>query len=279
MKRGLGGCRFVSAIMIRWISPLIIAFWLVMTVLLVRTVWFPEQSGLTEVHPNLVLQQFVAQKSVATELHLFDRRKQRIGTVHIATRDHGVEDNGQPRFDLLVTGRIEEPDSTGDTPPTVTWTASSEVVDGEQLSRLRFNLRIPASDVEVIMERSDDEPLMYQMTQRGRVMLSSDGGTGGGGALGPLAGMLSGMGLGLDGLTRDAGSGASGLQDALEVEARQAMIEYGGRARPGYRLTAKLLKRHGAVIEFSMAGELLRVTTDDGYLLVNPIYFGAEVSE
>ncbi len=257
---------------------MIIGFWVVMTLLLVRMVWFPERSQLAGVPPTMVWQLFVRQDSVATEMHLYNPQHERIGLVHIATREQPPDSEGRPRFDLMVNGRLEDHRQAGAAPPTMTWNASSEVVDGEELSRLRFNLRMPASDFEVSLQRSEDEPLNYTVQQAGRTLLDSSGGGTHAAMLGPAGRLLPGLGFGLDALKDGPGSGQSGQWEAaLQVDARQAMIDYGGRLRPGYRLETRLLKRHGAVLEFTEAGELLRVQTDDGHVLINPVYFGDNV--
>lgn len=257
---------------------MIIGFWVVMTFLLVRMVWFPEQSRLVEVPPSMVLQLFVRQDSVATEMHIYSPKAERIGLVHIATREQSPDSEGRPRFDLMVNGRLEDPATAGEVPPTMTWNATSEVVDGEELSRLRFNLRMPASDFEVSMQRSDDEPLNYTVKQAGRTLIDSSEPGGQAAMLGPAGRLLPGLMPGLDALGGGPAALESGQwEDALEIDARETTIEFGGRPRPGYRLQTRLLGRHGAVIEFTGAGELLRVQTDDGYLLINPVYFGDNV--
>lgn len=81
---------------------------------------------------------------------------------------------------------------------------------------------------------------------------------------GPLA-------IGMFGGLAEPGSlrAGAGLGAAMKWEARNDSLKIGHASVGGYRLEARLLDRHKAVILVSRVGEILRVELPDGIVLVN----------
>ena len=73
----------------RTAAAFVVLFWAVMTGLLLRDVYFPDESRFAEVPPKYVFDLFLKQAEVtANTLHLY-HRDQKIGHASLLTRDCG----------------------------------------------------------------------------------------------------------------------------------------------------------------------------------------------
>jgi hypothetical protein len=258
----------------RIISVVIIGFWLVMTSLLVRFVWFPEGTQFAEVPPTVVLRRYLEQSSAVNAdvntsgtLYIYHREK-KIGFANVrCTRiRHGAQD-----FMIRMEGFLDRGAVTF-TPEKVAWSLSLKLLNVEEFGELTGRVRVERTPwqtnfswqkgkrVPTITVRAPDElgisDAMIQM------MLSQ---------------AFSGATPGVPGLPAAPGTPARHGADTsgiLRIRAREKEMDFAGQKSQGHSLEFTILDRWKARAFITEAGEFVLLDLPEGYRLVEPVIHG-----
>ena len=240
----------------RFISVLIVVFWAVMTALLVREAYFPEESRFAAVPPGRVLDLFLEHQNLLNTLHLF-HEKQRIGHASFSVRQRARASEGPLVYELQATGLIEDK-NWGSGLGNVSWQMALDLTGGERPTALtlRVNLEASRTALLVLWKEGDARPF-FEVRQNG--VLSADSASVS--AMLPMLGAMSGL-------------PAGGAEGAVTVSAREGLMELAGRQRRCYVLRLAMTDAYQIKAFFTQAGEMARVDLPQDYHLLEPMMHG-----
>lgn len=268
-------------------GALIVLFWAVMTGLLVRDTYFPEESRFAEVPPALVWNLFLrhdASGAALNTLHLY-HDDQKLGHATFSVRKRGGEPSskgGQAEeeggnevtaapsdFEVSATGMIDGV-AMGRQGADVAWRIAGELAGGEHWRKVDLQTRWSATDTAatLIWKEGEMQPA-WEVRQGDELIMSSK----------TAAGMLPGAsGMVPPGLLPGfAGAGVEdGVGSALNIRAREGTMDLAGRRRKCYVLHITILGMYEAKAIFTEAGELARVDLPQGYRLLEPMIHGLD---
>lgn len=246
----------------RTISLVVTGFWLVMSSLLVRYVWFPEGSHFSDVPPPVVLRGFLEQSSslaTASSLWVF-RHDEKIGFANVRC---SRLTSGRQDYMLRIDGFLDR----GALPfadEKAVWRLSLKLLQVEKLSELKGNLRVERTPwvldfhwqqgqkaPEVNLQAPEDSPVNNPMLQ---LMLAQA--FSGGAAPGLLGGVATDPG------------------DVLRVRARESEMDFAGQKSHGHLLEFTVMDRWKARAFITEAGEFVLMDLPEGYRLVDPVIQG-----
>jgi hypothetical protein len=248
------------------LTAVLLLFWSVMTGLLMRTVYFPEQSVLAEVPVRMVLDLFLNQAVThSNTLHLYHQEK-RLGHASFHVIRSGKEVEEAPLYRMTVSGGLDAEAGEGRR-LAAGWRMEADLRDGEELEALRMDLTAAEVErtVQIRWKKGEKLPAM-EVRQGNRVVMDTKG---------ALA--MAGMGeqLGLFGGVMGFGEGAGGAPQ-VEVEAREGLMELAGRGRRCFVVRMRFFGVHEAQALFTEVGELARVDLPHGFSLKEPLIHGLE---
>jgi len=250
----------------RVLTAFLLLFWAVMTGLLMRTVYFPEQSVLAEVPVRMVLDLFLNQATAhSNTLHLYHHDK-RLGHAgfHVVKTDKAGMD--KPLYRLTVSGGLDAEGEAGRR-LAAGWRTEADLRDGVELEALQMDLTAAETERTVMLKwtKGEDLPVM-EVRQGSKVVMDTKG------AL-ALAGMGEQMGMfsGLMGLATPGGEAPK-----VTIEAREGVMDLAGRARRCFVVRLRLLDTYEALALFTEVGELARVDLPHGFSLKEPLIHGLE---
>jgi len=250
----------------RVLTAVLLLFWAVMTGLLLRNVYFPEQSVLAEVPPKLVFDLFLNQASVhSNTLHVY-HHQERLGhaSFHVIRSDKGIGEGLLYR--LTVSGGIDKEVGRGQK-VTAGWRIEADLRDGEVLEALKMDLTAADTDQTVMMRWQKEEKLPVLEVWKGNKLIMDTKG-----AL-ALAGMGNQMGL-FNSLLGLQGAGAKAPQ--VELQAREGLMDLAGRDRRCFVIRLKVFEMYEVQALFTEVGELARVDLPQGFVLKEPLIHGLE---
>lgn len=250
----------------RALSALILLFWAVMTGLLLRDTYFPDQSRFTEVPAQKVFDLFLADASTFNNtLHLY-KNDARLG--HATFTARRLQDGTQAlAYAIVATGnvRLEHLPSLPDgKAPEANFHLRGELLHAEQWRTLELEVRIPSSEIHARISWREGTSLPEVSVQRGTEALMTTE---------TLHSMLALSGVtGIPhSLTPPATSSSSSKP---MIHAREGIMDLAGKRRKCHILTASLLGNHQARAFFTEAGALARLELPDGYTLLEPLMHG-----
>ena len=264
----------------RLLSVLIIGFWLVMTGLLARRVWFPEETRFAEISPEAVLELF-ASRSEPTQLEIYDNRTM-IGKLRITPPSRAPGSQRPVRVnvdgDVRLGGALLPAPVSLDIRGRFLIGSAGELMETD----LRLSVRNPGprdrKEEPIAALRIDQDaqtPPRLRLFRGGALLIDSAAAADEkpeSGAADPLVSVL----LPLLGLTPDqfkamlpASAGPGGLP---AISARQGTFSFAAHPSfTGYLLTAASAGNtepsHKFRAYLDAAGEILRVETPVGYVL------------
>jgi hypothetical protein len=246
----------------RAFTGLVLAFWLVMTVLLVRYTYFPEGSKFAEVPPRVVMKLFLDQGAKNNAMHVyhyekkighaaFDARKVR--SIDSAPGDrvtHVIKINGLLERGML--SAVKEP---------VIWRMEARLKGMEEFEFFKAHIFMQDSGLtaDFVWNVGDRTP---------KISLSTKGGTS------PEAQMLQNL------LSQVLGSGtlpggeAAPSEDSVQLSTREGSMNIGGQKRQGFTMEIGAAETWRMKAFFTEAGELALVTLPDGYRLMEQTIYG-----
>ena len=244
----------------RIISLVVIGFWLMMTTLLVRYVWYPEGSRFSDVSPKLVLRRFLEQSSAvstAGSLWVFHRDKY-LGTANIrCTRVSKGSQNFQLRMAVFL-----EKGAVSFTDKRVSWFIDLKLVDVDQFGGLSGHVRIEGTPwiarfswqkgqrVPVItVDAPEEAGINNTMIQLMMAQAFAGGGVSGGAS--PLS--------------------AAEAEGILRVRATEREMDFAGQKSRGHLLDLTVMDRWKARVFITEAGEFVLLDLPEGYRLIEPV--------
>jgi|GEM_PF-3584279 len=258
---------------IKFFQASIVAFWLVMTVLLVRTVYFPEQTRFTRVPPAQILESFL--KSEKNYQLLIMERGSEVGHVMVssARRDGGDADN-EPAYEMVLAGKLKlKLPPSGETAmrykiellmdeTAKIHSLKLEVTPDQVRKKLRFELKPTGEGVDYCFSVDDE------------VLLASYGGVTD--ASPEIQMLLAAWGMDPSMLMKKKDEMAQGLP---EVIGRKGAVEVRGMLFSAYTLEFPIMGERGLRFCFTRYGELMQVEGLFGYEVISedlyPVVHGA----
>lgn len=251
-------------------AALAVLFWAVMTSLLIRDVYFPDESRFAEVPTSLVFDRFLKQAEVnVNTLHLY-HGSDKIGHANLTLGSSRVPGNGI-RYHWLVRGVVERLQAKGDRVD-VTWEVTG-MSDGQgEWRQMELTAKMPKqqSALKVVWTQGDKFPAV-RITREEKTVLDTQN-----------AGLLTA--LGLAGMQGGAGgdwaqalmplTGGSMKADEFHFTAREGGIELAGRERRCFLVTAPLPGGQQVRMVFAETGELARIDLPQDYRLIEPLIHG-----
>lgn len=255
---------------------LAVAFWAVMSGLLVRDIYFPEASRFAVVPPRMVMDLFLRQsESFGCTLHLY-HQQEKIGHANLQV-NRRINPRHETVYDLVAHGAVEQvmPDEQVRT-IMATWSLGCTLADAERWQNLAIKASFPQRDASMRLSWSETQPTPeVQVKQGERVLMNSQD-----------VQMLMGMGAGqesalallslMGGGMPKPGAPTAAAQEAMKLQAREGMMMLAGRQRKCFVLTLPVLGMHEVKMIFTEAGELARIDLPDDYVLLEPTIHGLQ---
>ena len=259
----------------RMISALGILFWAVMTGLLIRDTYFPEESRFAEMPPKFVLDLFLNHGDPATMLLLY-KGEDKLGRSTCTVRRQPRTPGQTEIYDLQASGLVDGK-AFGAGGSDLTWRIAGELDDGQQWRSLLFQTGWrPGEGPEgardgvaatVIWKRGGDAPT-FEVRQGGRVIMDNA----------KADSMLKGGSLPLAGLLGSSLNGGGTLANLAQVKAREGAMMLAGKRRKCYILQMQFMGLYEIKVLFTEAGELARIDLPQGYHLLEPTIHGLGAS-
>lgn len=258
----------------RILSALVMLFWAVMTGLLIRDTYFPEESRFAEVPPKFVLDLFLNHRDSATTL-LLHRNQERIGhsTIYIR-RQNEVKDETSV-YDIQASGLVEGK-SLGPSAPDFAWRISSELDAEQQWRSFIFQTgsrhesaaegeKGPREGVSATLSwmRNQATP-QFEVRQGGRVVVDSS----------QADSLLKSGTLPLGGLLGSSLGRGAALSHLAKISAREGAMTLAGKKRKCYVLQIFFAGLYEIKMLFTEAGELARIDLPNGLHLLEPTIHG-----
>ncbi len=251
----------------RLVSTLGILFWAVMTGLLVRDTYFPEESRFAEVPPGMVLDMFLTHRGSTSSMLLF-RDDAKIGCANISVTADSVPP-GQPRLYRLRGSGLIEGMVLGRPGSSLSWLLESELGEDSQWKRLQFQSRLTPADgargeddglLTMLSWKAGDALPHVELREGGRKILDSS----------MVATLLQGRQLPLAGLIEKGSAAGNATAGIAQLTAREGLMRLAGKRRKCYILTVQLAGTYQIKALFTEAGELASIDLPQGYRLLDP---------
>lgn len=259
----------------RTISALGILFWAVMTGLLIRDTYFPEESRFAEVPPKLVFDLFLHHRDSASTLLLY-KDDQKLGHSTFIVRKQPNNDPGPTLYDLQASGMVDGGAFAKDGSD-LTWRIVGELDDGQHWRSMIFQTgwrpghgRDSAREgvtASVGWRRGVDAPT-FEVRQGGQVIMDNA----------KANSLLKGGTIPLGGLIGSSLSGGGALSSMAQVKAREGAMMLAGKRRKCYVLQMQFMGLYEIKVLFTEAGELARIDLPQGYHLLEPTIHGLGAS-
>lgn len=248
----------------RVVAAIVVLFWAVMTGLLIRDIYFPDESRFAAVPPRYVFDLFLKQAEVsASTLHLY-HRGEKIGHANLTIGAGGTKE--LKRYNWLARGVIERLQEKS-ARVNATWEVSGEMDEVGNWHQMELTAAMPKQEAQMTLSWKDGEKLpKVNMTQQGKTVLDSQS----------LA-VLMAMGAGASGeWMKSFGALASEAPEAgaFQFTAREGSLELAGRERRCYLVTAPLPGGQVLRLVFAETGELARIDLPQEYRLIEPMIHG-----
>jgi hypothetical protein len=266
----LGGVFHDRAMIWRAAAALAVVFWAVMTGLLIRDVYFPDESRFAMVPSGLVLDRFLKQAEVnANTLHLY-HGSEKIGHANL-TIGSSWATGGGARYHWLARGVVERWQSRGERMD-ATWEINGVSDAKGDWLHMEIMAVLPKQHASFKVAWLEGEKFpSVKVTQNGKAVLDTQN-----------AGVL--MALGLAGMQNGAvGSWAQALAPltgdlpeagTFHFTAREGGITLAGRERRCFLVTAPLPGGQQVRMIFAETGELARIDLPQDYRLIEPLIHG-----
>lgn len=243
----------------RAISLAIVAFWLIMTWLLVQTVYFPSESRFAGADPEFVIQNFL-ENSTPSELFVY-KGNEKVGEIDLSSRR--IKTNGTPGYALSfrADGEVELPNLPKQN---LKWDGEFRLDDKWSLHEFSLVVRFSQPEnVKIVLSiLPKTAEFTYKVFRDGVEMPIEPANQGPGKA---QMQMLM-MAWGIDPTALDSAEAAAREQERLSsMSARHGNIEIAGRRFHAFILTIKILSGGELKLYFTDDWQIVKVTTFLGY--------------
>lgn len=260
----------------RLATGLIVLFWAVMTVLLVRHSYFPSEAEFAAIPVRMLMERYSRNPSIGNTLQLMqgDRKCGNVTLVLLDWKD--LATGAHKGFTWQAGGSVEaEPRTTPET--RVTWSFSGDFTDDERWERMALGAQSSATKTFVSVGwRTGQEMPAIEVRKGDKVIMDTAGAL----AQAKQSPMMAGMG-GITSLIPGMGTmnKAVSLEHLIRLGAKEAAMPLGGKPRKAFVLTTSLMSLYQAKAWFTEAGELVRVDLPSGFRLVNPLVAGLDAGK
>lgn len=252
--------------MMRIVTLSVLGFWALMTLLLVRMIYFPDHSRYVEVPPRVVLRGFLDGGTTNNTLHIY-RKDQKVGHASVTARrvwTNGVNQYRVHFSGVLDKGVLEVEEGQ------VNWRLEIALDNLDTWSGAKGQIRLGESSTVLDFEWVKNERVpRFTLKQKGMVvaddvsiqpMLSA--------FMGPQGGVSGAVPEGL-GLPPNAD-----VATMIRVKALEGLMELAGQQRHAYLLEFIAMDHWKAKAFFTDAGELALMDLPEGWRLVEPVIYG-----
>jgi hypothetical protein len=250
----------------RAFMALVLAFWLVMTVLLVRYTYFPEGSQFAEVPPRVVLKLFLEQGSKNNTMHVYHYDK-KIGHSSIDAKAIRMIDarGREPTAHVLRMSGTLEKGVLKSVNEIVHWRLEARLKHMDQFEFLKGHVLLQETGytAEFTWNAGDRSPKL-SITRKGEAIVDP-------GMVQGLLGQVMGGGMALAGQPAIAPGSIS--EDRVQMTTREGSLNIGGQKRHGYTMEIGAMEQWRLKAFFTEAGELALVTLPDGYRLMEQVIY------
>ena len=238
---------------------LIVAFWLVMTGLLVRSVYFPEHSRVLRFEPAHVLELFLGREKGS---HLLLKQRPGGATMGGITLSRSKIGAGKrPPVEVKIAGWASFPSVTGSERVRIQLRGDMRFDTERRVSGFNLEARFESARAVLRMWNGEgDDRLRYRFDSDGRRVLDSESHP-------PEA--LAGMALEAAGLPRGSAEPFHGLAMAKPaVRAYWGTTQVSGKRLNAYIARVSLADELALTVAVSKLGDILRVSTPFGVELI-----------
>ena len=251
--------------MTRILTLSVLAFWVVMTVLLLRMVYFPDQSRYVEVPARRIMKSFLEGGTTINTLHIYHKDK-KLGNASVNARR--IPDK-EERYRVHLSGSLDK-GALESVEGQVSWRLEVDVINMEQWGGARGQVRLIDTGMVLDFEWPKDQRMpTFTLKQKDMVVADDE-------SIRPLVASLMGQGA-TGGLGLPGGMGATPEADIaalIRMKAMEGMMMLAGQNRHAYLMEFSAMDQWKARAFFTDAGELALVDLPEGYRLVEPVIYG-----
>jgi hypothetical protein len=235
---------------------LVLAFWLVMTVLLVRYTYFPEGSRFAEVPPRVVMKLFLEQGAKNNAMHVYHYDKKIGHAAFEARKVKSIESlPGDPVTHVVKINGLLERGMLSAVREPVIWRLEARLKGMEEFEYFKAHIYMQDSGMTA--------ELVWNVGERApRISLSAKEGPS------PEAQILQTLLAQVLGTGSLPGGAATPSEQSVQLIARQGNMNIGGQKRLGFTMEIGATESWKMKAFFTEAGELALVTLPDGYRLM-----------
>lgn len=249
--------------MLRTLVVAVLLFWMVMTALLLRVVYFPEGSMFEKVPPSMVFKMFLEQQRSSSTWLLF-RHDKRVGPLMISQVPVGRSMHGgrlENDYVVKVQGTLD-PGTIEQVKGQVVWRMSLLVEGMSLLRSAQGQVRLPEEDKVFSFEwKLGDEMPRFELIQNGVVVMDDK-------LVGPMVTQMLGTRETREKLADEWQS------DWLTLSAREGRMTFAGQRREGYVVEASALSQWKLKAFFTEVGELALVDLPEGFRIMEQLIHG-----
>jgi hypothetical protein len=257
--------------MTRLITLSVLAFWVLMTTLLLRLVYFPDHSRYREVPSRLVLKSFLEGGATINTLHVYHKDR-KLGHASVSARrlPSAIPDH----YRVHLSGVLEK-GSLEMIPGQVSWRMDVELENLDTWAGSKGQIRLMDTNMVLDFEWTKGERLpRFTLKEKG-VVLADDTSLQPllAGMLGPnLAGFKMPEGLAMPGGVELPEN--SDISSFIQAKTQEGRMKIAGQYRQAYLMEFSVMDQWKAKVYFTEAGELALMDLPQGYRFVEPVIYG-----
>ncbi len=251
----------------RIVSVLIVAFWLVMSGLLVQLTYFPEESRLAEVDPDVPVGRFLKNED-PSELAIYKDGK-RVGDLMLQARKVKADDlSGGREVDFRASGEVELPNLPRQL---LRWHGALSLGADRSIEKVVINVRFEEPDALVNLSVDPrTRTTRYTVTKDNQEVATGDSSDANAPGAAQMQMLLMAWGVNPAAL-EDPNVAAAEQERLVNLSARHGQIEVGTQRIHAYILTLKVMGEQEIKFYLDEAGEILKVTTFLGYEMLSDL--------
>jgi len=251
----------------RIFTAFILVFWAVMTGLLIRESYYPDDSRFAEVPVRMVFDLFLTE-AVAFN-HALDvyHHKEKLGHTAFMMKKLSKDKEGVS-YALLANGSIKIPTET--VPVQANFNFVVELAEAESWQSFKLEFKAPAMKTEAVISWKQGDVLPdVDVKKNGQVVMNTE-------MVKAVIGMKESLGGGSDWLLAMIPTGALPDVNAINLKAREGRMDLAGKQRRCYIVQLPIMTSNQLKMYFSELGELARVDLPHGFRLIEPMMHGLE---
>lgn len=246
----------------------ILVFWAVMTGLMIRDTYYPNDTRFVEVPVRLVFDLFLAE-AVALN-HTLDVYHETLKIGHAAfTIQPGSDDENVSSYAILVNGSVQIPTETATV--NANFNLVAKLADAERWQSFKLKFKAPSAQTEAVISWKQGDVLPeVEVKKSGKVVMNTE-------MAQAVIDMKASLGGGSDWPWQLLPSGALPDQKAFKPKAREGQMLLAGKRRRCYIVQLPVIPGNEVIFYFTEIGELARVELPQEYRLIEPMMHGLEL--